>query len=227
MAEKTSQGMSEEQVKEAVGETVRQGTDIRAKVQELTLLALQRQRFDRHGMREVVRAVTEGAALGAGRNRAQMRQAMSEALHGLDQALRTSAEAGHAALKQLTATGRNFSDSELKQALGNLRKLEDDFLTTVGQVADAANEHVRPELREALRSARQSGTATGKQVALTMGDFAQKFSAASFDAALTGLETAGEFGKRFAQVASGMLGGMAEALRAPAEGKDASKPGER
>jgi len=227
MAEKHSQGMSDEQVKEAVGDAVRQGTDIRAKVQELTLLALQRQRFDRHGMREVVRAVTEGAALGTGRNRAQMRAAMSEVLQGLDQALRTSAEAGHAALKQLTATGRNFSDSEFKQALGNLRKLEDDFLTTVGQVADAANDQVRPELTEALRNARQSGTATGKQVALTMGDFAQKFSAASFDAALIGLETAGEFGKRFAQVASGMLGGMAEALRAPPEGKDAAKPGER
>ena len=60
-----------------------------------------------------------------------------------------------------------------------------------------------------------------------MGDFAQKFSAASFDAALTGLETAGEFGQRFAQVASGMLGGMAEALRAPPERKDTLKPGER
>ena len=223
MAEKTLQELTDAQIKEVASDTVRQGTDIRAKVQELTLLALQRQRFDRHGMREVVRAVTEGAALGAGKNRADMRQAMSEALHGLDQALRTSAEAGHAALKQLTSTGRNFSDSEFKQALGNLRKLEDDFLTTVGQVADAANEHVRPELREALSSARRTGTATGKQVALAMGDFAQKFSAASFDAALSGLETAGEFGQRFAMVASGILGGMAEALRAPPEKKDALK----
>ena len=227
MAEKTSQDLSDERIKEAAGDAVRQGTDIRAKVQEITLLALQRQRFDRHGMREVVRAVTEGAALGAGKNRAHMRQALSEALQGLDQALRTSAEAGHAALKQLTSAGRSFSDNEFKQALGNLRKLEEDFLSTVGQVADAANEQVRPELREALRNARQTGTATGKQVALTMGDFAQKFSAASFDAALTGLEAAGEFGKCFAQVASGMLGGMAEALRAPPEGKDRPKPGER
>jgi len=178
-------------------------------------------------MREVVRAVTEGAVLGAGKNRAQMRRAMSEVLQGLDQALRASAEAGHAALTQLTSTGRSFSDSELKQALSNLRKLEDDFLTTVGQVADAANEQVRPELSEALRSARQAGTATGKQVALAMGDFAQKFSAASFDAALSGLEMAGEFGQRFAMVASGILGGMAEALRAPPERKDTPKPGER
>lgn len=227
MAEKTSRDLSDERIKEIASDAVSQGTDIRAKVQELTLLALQRRRFDRHGMREIVRAVTEGAALGGGKSRADMRQAMSEALHGLDQALRTSAEAGHAALKQLTSTGRHFSDSEFKQALGNLRKLEEDFLTTVGQVADAANEHVRPELREALRSARRTGTATGKQVALAMGDFAQKFSSASFDAALTGLETAGEFGQRFAQVASGILGGMAEALRAPPEKKDTRKPGER
>ena len=136
-----------------------------------------------------------------------MRQAMSEALRGIDQALRTSAEAGHMALKQLAATGRTFSDNEFKTALANLRKLEDDFLATVGQVADAASAKVRPELREALRNARKSGTETGKQVALTMGDFAQKFSAASLEAAFAGMEAAGQFGARFAAVASGILGG--------------------
>jgi hypothetical protein len=206
---------SGEPIKDAAAEAVRQGTDIRAKMRELTLLALQRQRFDRHGMREVIRAVTEGAALGAEKSRTDMRVAMSEALGGLDQALRTSAEAGQAALKQLAATGKGFSDSEFKQALANLRRLEDDFLSTVEQVAEAANARVQPELREALRNARRTGTQTGKQVALAMGDFAQKFSAASMDAALTGLEAAGEFGARFAAVASGILGGLAEALRAP------------
>ena len=227
MAKNTPQELTDAQVKNVASDTVRQGTDIRAKVHELTLLALQGKRFDRHGVREVVNAVTEGAVLGAGKNRAEMRRAMSEVLQGLDQALRTSAEAGHAALTQLTSSGRSFSDSELRQALSNLRKLEEDFLTTVGQVADAANEQVRPELREALRNARQAGTATGRQAALAMGDFAQKFSAASFDAALTGLEAAGEFGQRFAMVASGILGGMAEALRTPPEKKDAPKPGGR
>jgi hypothetical protein len=175
-------------------------------------------------MREVVRAVTEGAARGADRSQGGMRLAMSEALGGLDQALRTSAEAAQAALKQLAAAGKGFSDSEFKQALANLRKLEDDFLATVEQVADAANERVQPQLREALRTARRSGTQTGKQVALAMGDFAQKFSAASLDAALVGLEAAGEFGARFAAVASGILGGLAEALRAPPPEKKKDPP---
>ena len=220
MANGTPQDLSGEGLRAAASETVREGTDIRAKVHELTLLALNSQRFDRHGMREVIRAVTEGAATGAEKTTVDMRLAMSEALRGMDQALRTSAEAGHMALKTLAATGKTFSDSEFKTALASLRKLEDDFLNTVGQVADAASTQVQPELREALRSARKSGTETGKQVALTMGDFAQKFSAASADAAIAGIEAAGQFGARFAAVASGVLGGLADALRASAEKKD-------
>jgi hypothetical protein len=213
MAENAPQDASG--IRDAASETVRQGTDIRAKVHELTLLALQRQRFDRHGIREVVRAVTEGIAVGADKTTGDMRGAMAEALRGLDQALRTSAEAGDVALKQLARSGRNFSDAEFKQALANLRKLEDDFLKTAEMVADAANTRVQPELREALRTARRTGTETGKQVALTMGDFAQKFSAASLDAALAGLEAASQVGQRFALVASGVLGAFADALRAP------------
>jgi hypothetical protein len=221
--------VTEAEIREAASETIREGTDIRSQVHELTLRALQSRRFDRDGIREVVRAVTEGTALGAERKPTGMRQAMSEALQGLDQALRTSAEAGQEALKQLTSSGRSFSDTELKQALGNLRKLNEDFLTTVGQVAEATGDSVRPELRAALDNVRRTGTATGKQVALTMGEFAQKFSAASFEATLSGLETASDFGKRFTMIASGILSGMAEALRTEArpEPPQPSEPRER
>ena len=56
MAANTPQDLSDEGIKAAARETVRQGADIRAKVHELTLAALRRQRFDRHGMRDVIRA---------------------------------------------------------------------------------------------------------------------------------------------------------------------------
>jgi hypothetical protein len=205
--------VTEAEIREAASESVRQGIDIRLRMREITLKALQDRRFDREGIRSVVRAVTEGTALGAERKPTGMRQAMAEALQGMDLALRTSAEAGGEALRQLTANGRSFSDTELKQALASLRRIERDFLDTVGQVADATSESVRPELKEALRNARHAGTATGRQVASTMGDFAQKFGAASFEATLTGLETAADMGQRFSMVASGILSGMAEALR--------------
>ena len=105
MAAKNPNDVTEAEIREAASQTVREGTDIRSQVHELTLRALQSRRFDRNGIREVVRAVTEGTALGAERKHTGMRQAMADALQGLDQALRTSAEAGGEALKQLN-TGK-------------------------------------------------------------------------------------------------------------------------
>jgi len=55
---------------------------------------------------------------------------------------------------------------------------------------------------EALRQTLHAGTETGRQSARLMAEFA-----------LTGIELAGEFSARFAQVASGLLAGMADALQ--------------
>jgi len=222
MAENINQ--VDERIKQSTSDTVRQGVDIRSQVHDLTLLALQNGRFDRNGIRSVVRSVTEGIALGAEKSRADMREATSDALAGLDQALRTSAEAGHLALKQLTSSGKGFSDGELKSALANLKRLEEDFLSTVAQVADAANERVGPELRAALSTARRSGTATGKQVAAAMTEFAHRFSVASIDATIAGLETAGEVGQRFAMLTSGILAGLSDALRGPPPAEKKEQP---
>lgn len=202
-----------DQPTDAVSEPVAQGADIRERMRELTLQALRERRFDRSGIQEVIRAVTQGAAPGVERERVDLRQALSEALDGLDSALRTSAEAGQTALKQLADTGRGLSEGDLKQAIDRLRKLEEDFFSTVGQVADAAGEQVRPELREALTAARRAGTETGRQIASVLSEFAQRWSLASLDATVTGLERANEFGTRCGELASGILAGLAEALR--------------
>ncbi|HLE66778.1 MAG TPA: DUF6781 family protein, partial [Burkholderiales bacterium] len=145
---------------------------------------------------------------------------LADAFHGLDEALRKTAEAGQSALRQLVATGRGFTDNELKAALASMKRIEDDFIATVTQVADAAGERVQPELRKVLDEARRSGTETGRQVASTITEFAQRVSVASIDVTLAGLEAAGEFGARFAMLASGMLAGVADALRKPNAGKE-------
>ena len=206
---------SGEQIRQAASEAVSRGADIRTKVHELTLFALQRRRFDRHGFTEVVRAVTEGVVVGAEQSRYDMRRALADAFSGLDQAIMKSAEAGHAALRELAASGQNFSDNEFKQALANLRKIEDDFLDTVSLVAGGASEKVGAELGRILGSARTSGTQTGRQVAEMTGEFAQRFAAASLDVTIAGVQAAGVYGARFAALASGILSGIAEALRPP------------
>lgn len=204
---------SGEHTKRSAAEAVRSGDEIRRRVHDLTLEALRQRRFDREGIRQVVRAVAEGAALGAEASRADLRQALADAFAGMDEALTRSAEAARAALAQMVATGRDFSDTELRQALAGLRKLEEDFLDTVARVADAAGEKVAPELRRLLQEARARGTETGRKVSATMAEVAERFSVASIDLALAGVAAATEFGARFAAAASGLLAGMADALR--------------
>jgi hypothetical protein len=172
-------------------------------------------------VREVVGAVTEGMALGAEQSRGELRQALSEAFRGLDDALRRSAESGATALRQFVATGKEFSDTDFKETLATMKKLEDDFLSTAAHMAEAASEKVRPELRQLIDTARTSGTETGKTVALTFTELAQRFSVAWLDVTLAGLEVASEVGTRFAQVTSGILGGIADAL---AERRSDTKP---
>jgi hypothetical protein len=213
---------SNEGLKWSASETVRLGDNIRDKVRELTLLALKQRRFDQRGIQDIVQSVAEGIALGAETSRGDMRRAISEALAGLDQALRISAEAGRLALEQLTDSSKDFSETELKSALVNLKRLEDDFLATIARVADAASERVQPELRVMLGAVRRTGTETGKHVAATMTEFAHRFSAASVDTAIASLEGANEFGQRFVQLASGILARLPETRSHAARAEEGS-----
>ena len=215
MNDKNSPELSSDSIQKSASDTVRDGVNIHDRVHDLTLRALRSRRFDRHAIREVVSAVSSGMARGAEARPGEFRQALADAFRGLDAALTQSAEASRQALGQLVATGKDLSDNDIRRALADLKALEEDFLATAGQAAEAASAKVRPELRQLVHTARTTGTATGKAVAKTMAEFAQRFSVASIDLALAGLEVATEVGNRFAQLASGFLSGIADALSPP------------
>jgi len=221
MAEYTAHELSEERLRQAAEQFVRHGVDIRARVHDLTLTALQSRRFDRDAMRDVFRAITAGVATGA-ENAPDMRKALADGLSGMDQALARSAEAGAAAFKQLASSGRKFSETDLKGALADLKKLEDDFVTTVSNVADSLAGPMQPELRGALGNLTHVGTQTGKQLALSINELAHSLAVFSIDAGIAGLEAASEFGSRFANLASGILAGIGDALQKKSEPPRAS-----
>ena len=193
--------MADESLRKAATEAIKAGEDVGRRVRDLTLNALANRRFDREGIREVVRAVTEGVAAAAPTSGGSMRKVMGQAFRGMDEALTKSVEAGEAALRQMVATGRGITDNEVKQALAGLKKIEEDFVATVSQVASSANERARPELRALVERATHAGTETGRQAAHLMAQFT-----------FSGIELAGQFSVRFAQLASGVLAGMADAL---------------
>lgn len=201
MGEGQSGQYSEERIRQAAAESVRRGEEIRRRIHDLTLEALKSRRFDRNAVREVVRAVTEGMSAGADGSPRGLRPALAEAFRGMDEALTRSVDAGHEALRQLAATGRGLGDNELHQAAAGLDKIEQDFVATVSAVAESADERLRPELRELVRKMTHAGTETGRQAARLMAGFT-----------LAGVELAGHFSARFAELAGGVLTGMADAL---------------
>lgn len=220
MNENKPQEPSGESLQDEARASIQEGAAIRDRVHDLTLRALSSRRLDRHSIRQVVDAVTTGIAAGADSRRGEFREALADAFRGLDDALTRSAEAGRQAVSQLVATGKDLSDNEIRQALDDMRHLEEDFLSAASRAAEGAGARVRPELRALVHTARATGTATGKAVAVTMTEFAQRFSVSSIEIALAGLEVAGEVGSRFAQLASGILAGIADALsKRPAETK--------
>ena len=205
--------MVEENLRQAAGEAMKAGEDVTRRFREIALSALSNRRFDREGIRDVVRALTEGMAAAAPSSTGSMRKAMGQAFRGMDEALTRSVEAGEEALRKLAATGRSISENEVQEALAGLKKIEEDFLSTVNQVAESANERARPQLRELASRAARAGTQTGRQAASLMADVT-----------FSGIELAGHFSARFAQMASGVLAGMADALEKSAADKQAKRP---
>jgi hypothetical protein len=213
MADEASHEISDEAIRSATSETVGQGMDIREQVRDLTLRALTSRKLYPDEVRRIIRATTEGIALGAASRSGDARSAVADAVKGLDEAVMKAAEAGRLALEELTSRSRDFSEMELKQALADMKRIEEDFLSTVAQVAESAKPVVKGQFQDVLTHMRRSGTDTGVKVASTMNEFAQRMARAYIDTHVAGLEAAKEMSTRWAEVTSGFLAGLSEALR--------------
>jgi hypothetical protein len=207
------QGMDSDAIRAAASASTAAGEGIRSRVRDLTLQALQARKFDFAGMREVMRAMTEGISAGVEKSGRDARHALSEAFAGMDQAMTKAAQAGSLAMRELTDRGREFSQTDLKHALENMRRMESDFLDAARQVSRSATGAVRTEWQDLIAHAQRAGTDTGRVIAETAREFSARMAESMGEGAVAGMEAARTFGERFAALASGILAGMSEALR--------------
>ena len=205
--------ISGEDLAKAAADSVKSGEHIRERVRDLTLRAFQERRFDYEGMKQVLETMTAGIGVGAGQRAGQVKGAVADALSGLDQALMKSAQASQLALQELAAKSREFSDSELKQAIEQMKKLESDFMAAASKVAESGSVAVKAEFRDFVTHAQRFGTDTGAVVAQTMREFSSRIASQMVDAQIAGLEAARELNARFAQAASGFLQAMSDSVR--------------
>jgi phage-related tail protein len=117
--------------------------------------------------------------------------------------------------QQLAARGKDFTDNDLKEALVRLRKLEEDYVAIASFVAEALTGNLRREMTELAVRARGVGADASARIAGIMGEFASRMG----EGATSGLETMRGTGVRMALLASGVLAGIADALRERTEVK--------
>lgn len=187
--------------------------DIRTRVRDLTLRALQFRRLEVDEIRGVLRAVAEGVSLGAEHRTGEVKEALAAAMSGLDDALVKVAQATRLALLELVSKSRDFGEHDLKRALDDLRITEQALFDILEQVADSAGSKVKQEFSDAVAHVRNSGTDTGASVKETLNELGNRLSATMQEGRNVGYEAAHALSDRLAALAGGILEGMAEALR--------------
>ena len=208
----SEQDTSAESIRQAASESVASGEGIRERVRELTLRALQERHLDLHGTREVMRAMTEGISLGAQKRGSHMREALSEAFAGMDQAVSKAAQASSLALQEMSSRGREFTDTELRQGLERMRAMESGLIDSLRDISRSTGGAVKTEWEHLSNHVQNAGTDTGRLVSRTVREFSARMTSAMGEGAVAGMEAARLFGERFAAMASGILAGMSEAL---------------
>lgn len=192
---------------------------IRERVRELTAQLLSGGRLDTERVKEVVRTVSGGAARPSIEGD-RAREAFAEALRGLDAALHASSMAAHTALQALVTRGKDFSDNDLKNAFASLQNLQKDYVAVANRIAEATTGNLRSELSELALHAQRVGADVNVRFAQTMSEFANRIGTFSADA-MPGFDSVRQYGANMTLLSSGLLAGVADALRQASEVKKA------
>jgi len=192
---------------------------IRERVRELTAQMLAGGRLDIEGVKEVVRTMSGGVSK-APLEGAQAREALAEAIRGLDEALHASSLATHAALQALAARGKEFSDNDLKNAYAALQTLQQDYVAVANRVAEATTGNLRGELFELSLHAQRVSADASVRFAQVMSEFANRIGSYRAGSA-PGIDSVRQYGANMTMLTSGLLAGFADALRQQSEIKKA------
>jgi phage-related tail protein len=182
---------------------------IHERARDLTSQVLQQGRLDTNAVRDIVRAVTGQTTSEPAPTENEARESFPAAVRALDEALVKSASFTHEAVQKLASRGNDFTENDLKEVLVRLRKLEEDYVALASFVAEAMTGNLRREMMELVSHAQGVGTEASARMAGMMSDFASRMG----EGATSGLETMRGTGMRMALLASGVLAGVADALR--------------
>ncbi|MGE0311704.1 MAG: DUF6781 family protein [Lautropia sp.] len=208
-------------LEDEVRQAVAGGEDVKEAVRRITLSALTRRELDVPAIRRVARSVVSGARLGAADRGPDVREALGNAMSGLDEALSRAAEATRLALQEAVGRGETLSGPALKQTLKDVQTLEQLFVDTLRDAARGGRDQVHQILDGLAEHARNSGTAVGAQIRESMADLVVQLAGAGRAGLRAGVKSATTTASTMARLASGVLEGIADSLHPTHERRDA------
>ncbi len=199
----------QEDVQEAVRDAVDSGSDIYQRVKDITLKALTARQLDMDNITKVVDAVTKGIGDAMGSQGEHSKEAFTQAVSALDDALAKAAEASKLAIQEAASKVSDYSHYDFNKATDDIQQLETLFLDTVKKIAKDSNQIVADIVNDFTTHARQSGTAVGEQTSIAMDALKDlpKFGTGTLISSAVAATSA------LAEIGSGILAGIAESLR--------------
>ena len=182
---------------------------IRDQVRTVTNQVLRQGRVDPEALRNVVRILAGQRASHAAPDRGEAREHFADAVKSLDETLQTSAAATHEALQRLASRGKDYTDNDLKDALVSLRMLEEASVAATSRIAEAMSDTFRRDVVGLAAHAQEVGAEASARAATLLGDVGSRVG----ESAASGLEAVRSASARFTLLASGVLAGVADALR--------------
>jgi hypothetical protein len=190
---------------------------LRQTVSDATLQALQGRELSLKNIRAVLASVTAAASTGLAKNVApavDVDTLLDQAVAGMDDALLKAVDANRVALQQFVAQGADMREKHLKKALTDLDKFEDTLIATVQKSAGAAGDPMSAAWGQVLEKLNAGGTLTGAKAASTAEQMALQMQTAVRDSRNASLRAAQVLAESYTAMVSGVLIGMADAMRA-------------
>ncbi len=211
------------QLQDQTKRIVESAADIQQQVRNMTLERLQQDRLTMERIADVMHAAMKGAVEGVARLE-QPKEALVDAIAGLEEAMQKSAEAIKLSLEEATGKINEFAKDDIKSAIDEMQKLQSTFTDILGGVLRSSTNLSDDLLRTMIAHVESSGHHIGTQTDHSMRDLRQSLERVGKESVEAGVATVRKMSSELAAAASGFLAGLAEAL---ANDGRATKAGEQ
>ncbi len=191
--------------------------DMGEEVRRLTVQALTHGQFDMERLKLIASRLSETTGASVRMGGKEIKDKIRPAISTLDEALSKSAETSKLAIEEALSHISEFSKRELPKTAGDFEALSKLFLDAAAQAASGANALAKSVLSDLAGHAKQASSSIGGQAGDTITPAKDSLAHLGSESVRVASQISQNAVSQFAQVASGILAGLADTLAARAQ----------